>query len=141
MKRVNSYGSENGQSMVEFAFSLVILITLVVGIVDVGRALFTYMALRDAAQEGAQYASIHPTALSDIESRVRNGSDLLQSITADTVIQVTLIGSACTGNGITGQVSYNNFPLTMPFLGAILGSQTIAISTSVTDTILSPACT
>lgn len=141
MKRVNRYGSENGQSMVEFAFSLVILITLVVGIVDVGRALFTYMALRDAAQEGAQYASIHPTAISDIESRVRYGSDLLQSITDDIVIQVTVIGDPCTGNGIAVQVSYNNFPLTMPFLGAILGTQTITITTSVTDTILSPACT
>lgn len=140
MKRVNRYGSENGQSMVEFAFSLVILITLVVGIVDVGRALFTYMALRDAAQEGAQYASIHPEDLDDIKERVYNGSDLLRSIRADTDIEVTVIGVPCTGNGIKVQVSYENFPLTMPFLGAILGSQTIAISTSVTDTILRPGC-
>jgi Flp pilus assembly protein TadG len=46
---------ENGQSMVEFAFGMVILMIILVGIVDLGRAFFTFMALRDAAQEGAVY--------------------------------------------------------------------------------------
>jgi len=42
---------EKGQSLVEFAFGLVILMILISGIVDLGRAFFTYMALNDAAQE------------------------------------------------------------------------------------------
>ena len=46
--------------------SLVILLTLLAGLVDFGRAFFTYVALRDAAQEGAAYASVsNPYPLQD----------------------------------------------------------------------------
>jgi hypothetical protein len=54
-------------------------------------------------------------------------------------ITVTLVGTACTGNGIRVTATYPDFPITMPFMGAILG-QTIPISATVVDTILSPAC-
>lgn len=135
---------EKGQSLVEFAFSIVVLLLLVAGAVDLGRALYTYMGLRDAAQEGALYASTNPTLESEIESRVRNSSNLLQGLTADasanTNVQVILYGDACTNNAVKVRVSYANFPLTMPFLGTFVGSQTVGISAEVTDTILSPAC-
>ena len=38
---------EQGQSLVEMAVALVMLLLLVGGIVDIGRAYFTYMAMRD----------------------------------------------------------------------------------------------
>jgi Flp pilus assembly protein TadG len=137
--------NEKGQSLVEFAFSIVVLLLLVAGVVDLGRALYTYMGLRDAAQEGALYGSTNPTLNSEIESRVRNSSNLLQSITADaganTSVQITILGTACTNNGIKVRVTYANFPITMPFIGALIGNQSIGISAEVTDTILSPACT
>jgi Flp pilus assembly protein TadG len=140
----NPARNEKGQSLVEFAFSLVVLLLLVAGVVDLGRALYTYMGLRDAAQEGALYGSTNPTLNSEIESRVRNSSNLLQDISADananTSVQVTVLGSACTNNAINVRVSYTNFPITMPFLGTIIGSQTVGISADVTDTILSPSC-
>ncbi len=136
--------SEKGQSMMEFAFGMVFLLIMLAGIVDGGRALFTYMALRDGAQEGALYASTNPTGLAEIESRVRQSSNLLSDITKDekakTSVQIKISGPACTGNAITVRVAYENFPITMPFLGALLGSQSIGISASVTDTILSPGC-
>ena len=135
---------EKGQSLVEFAFSIVVLLLLVAGAVDLGRALYTYMGLRDAAQEGALYASTNPTLNSEIESRVRHSSNLLQGLSEDasanTSVQVTVYGSACTNNAIKVRVAYTNFPLTMPFLGTLVGSQTIGISAEVTDTILSPSC-
>jgi Flp pilus assembly protein TadG len=49
---------EEGQSLVELAMSLILLLTLLAGLVDFGRAFFTYVALRDAAQEGASFASV-----------------------------------------------------------------------------------
>ena len=45
--------SEKGQSMMEFAFGMVFLLIMLAGIVDGGRALFTYMALRDGVKEAA----------------------------------------------------------------------------------------
>jgi Flp pilus assembly protein TadG len=135
---------ENGQSLMEMALTMSILLILLVGIVDIGRALFTYLALRDAAQEGALYGSTSPTSTSDIETRVWNSSTLLQNLAddpnADTNIAVTLIGSPCTGNGIQVRVSYENFPITMPFLGTLIGRQTVPISSTIVDTILAPAC-
>jgi Flp pilus assembly protein TadG len=138
------YSSENGQSMMEFAFGMVFLLIILAGIVDGGRALFTYMALRDGAQEGALYGSTNPTGNAEIENRVRQSSNLLTEITNDekasTSVQINVSGPACTGNAITVRVAYDNFPITMPFLGALLGSQSVPIRASVTDTILSPGC-
>jgi len=44
-----------GQSMVEFALSSVVLLLLVGGIVDIGRALFVTETLSNAAREGARH--------------------------------------------------------------------------------------
>jgi Flp pilus assembly protein TadG len=135
---------EGGQSLTELAITMSLLLILLVGIVDLGRAFFTYMSLRDAAQEGALYGSTTPTSTSDIEARVWNSSTLLQNLAddsnADTNVVITVIGSPCTGNGIQVRVSYENFPITMPLLGALIGRQTVPISSTIVDTILSPAC-
>ena len=132
--------TEKGQSLVEFGIGLFILIILLAGSVDAGRALVTYMALREAAQEGALYGSTNPTANSLIEDRVQDSSDVLQSIGADADVEIQLIGSACTGNGIRVRVTYEDFPITMPFMGTLIGSQTVPISASAANTILRPPC-
>jgi Flp pilus assembly protein TadG len=136
--------SERGQSMVEFAFGFVVLLLLLSGAVDGGRALFTYMALRDSAQEGALYGSTNPTATNEIITRVKQSSDILQGLSSQdpTHLKVDVIvsGDGCTGDPITVKVNYSNFQITMPLLGGFIGSQNIGISSSVTDTILSPAC-
>jgi Flp pilus assembly protein TadG len=138
------FSRERGQSMTELALILVFILLLLAGVVDLGRAFFTYMALREAAQEGALYGSTNPTDDANIETRARNASNLLQDLSsdpnADTSVTVTITGGACTGNAITVTVSYDNFPITMPFIGSFVGSQTIPISASITDTILSPSC-
>jgi len=61
--------SQEGQSLIEFAISLVVLLIMLAGIVDSGRALFTYLALRESAEEGALYGSTDPTNSSAIEAR------------------------------------------------------------------------
>lgn len=154
--------SERGQSLIEFALTMALLLLLLSGLVDLGRAIFTYMALREAAQEGAMYGSVYPTMTANIEDRVMNSSNVLQvlendsgsgtaslsfeggeAVSAGEVIDISVSypdGASCAGNGIRVGVEYSQFPLTMPFLGAIIGSQTINISASATDTILTPAC-
>lgn len=146
MKNKTHQLKEHGQSLLEFSVSMVFVLVLLAGLVDLGRGLFTYMALRDAAQEGAAYGSINPTATSTIEDRVFGSSTMLQSLkdqyggSAPIDIQVDVIGSPCTGNGIEVLVTYEDFSLSMPFVGAFLGSQTVDISASAANTILSPKC-
>ena len=52
--------SEHGQSLVELAVTLPILILILLGTLDVGMGIFSYSMLRDAAQEGAFYGSFNP---------------------------------------------------------------------------------
>jgi len=133
--------SEQGQSLVEFAISLVIILLLLVGIVDASRALFTYLSLRDAAEEAALYGSLQPDDTSGIRSRARNNSDLIRGLpSADVSITITYTGAHCTGNSIGVQIAYTNFPLTMPLLGTFIGRQTVPIRATVTNTILTPKC-
>src|SRR5450759_5994863 len=49
--------SQRGQSMVEFALSSVLLLLLVGGLVDVGRAIYISEALSNAAREGARHGA------------------------------------------------------------------------------------
>lgn len=137
-------GSEKGQSLTELAITLTLILVLLAGVVDVGRAFFTWTALREAAQEGALYGSTNPTDTIGIELRINNASNLMQGITADPdadlQITITTAGGNCTGGIIRVRVEYLNFPITMPFLGSILGRQTTPITANIIDTILSPAC-
>jgi Flp pilus assembly protein TadG len=46
-----------GQAIVEFAIALPILLILMVGILEVGRAIFIYSAVTNASREAVRYAS------------------------------------------------------------------------------------
>ncbi len=51
---------QRGQSLVELAISLTVMLLLLSGAVTFGMALFSYVAIRDAAQEGALFGSFNP---------------------------------------------------------------------------------
>jgi Flp pilus assembly protein TadG len=148
--------SERGQSLVEFALTITFVVMLLAGLVDLGNAFFSFVALRDAAQDGAVYAALYPIQdtnsnarydsgeplnTSEIVSRVRNASSSPIDLTDATkvTVNVSFSGDPCQGNTVTVSVTYN-YPISVPFLGAILGSNTIPITASVTNTILAPAC-
>jgi hypothetical protein len=134
---------ELGQSLMEFSISLIIFFILLAGIVDLGRMFFTYMALRDAAQEGAAYGSVNPMMVGDIINRVRGVSKLpvnfSQDINEPEVIIIKHQEFPCAGNEIIVTVE-TNYLLTMPLIGTILGRQSIPISATATDHILRPPC-
>ncbi len=143
----NSKNHETGQSIAEFAVGAMVILMLLVGIADFGRALFTYIALRDAAQEGAVYGSICPTDITRIEEYARKASNYPVNLSDTTTVSVacaymdgsnTVCGSSVPspGIGIQVTVSYPHFQITMPLLGSIIGSQTLPLSATVTDTIL-----
>lgn len=60
-----------GQSLVEFALLLPILLLLAVMLLDLGRAIYYYSVIYNAAREGARYGIIHPEDSSGIESAAR----------------------------------------------------------------------
>ena len=132
---------ERGQSLVELAISLTIILLLLAGAVDFSIAYFSFSAMQDAAQEGALYGSINPDDEGGIITRVRNASsnpvDLADTDLVDVI--VTVAEDACEGDEIRVNVIYD-YPISMPFIGTIIGSQQITLNASVTDTILQPVC-
>lgn len=132
---------ERGQSMIELALVLTMLMVLLAGTVDLGRAFFTWLAMRDAAQEGAAYASIKPLETMKTEDRVRfNLTDTIPDQLTSVAVNIGYVGPRCLGSTVTINVVYNNFPITMPFLGTLLGSQTIPIKATINNTIIAPVC-
>ena len=151
-KETTKRSKEKGQSMTEFALALVLLLTLVAGIGDLGRMFFAYIIIRDAAQEGAVYGSIAdksdlPNLQTEVESRVKeaftdpdNPSDTPIDIN-QLQVQTTLIGATCAAPGSAVRVKVDYVvPVTMPFLGAIIGSQQMPMTATVENAILSPIC-
>lgn len=55
----NAPAGQRGQGLVEFALVSVLLIPLLVGFFDVGRAVYTNNSLASAARQGARFASIN----------------------------------------------------------------------------------
>jgi hypothetical protein len=139
IRQIKSNKKEQGQSIVELALSITILMVLLAGTIDLGRAFFTWLALRDAAQEGASYGSIYPSRLDLIRERVWDNLDhVINNPRTEVDINIGYVDHPCLGNTILVNVDYPDFPLAMPFLGMILGSQTIPIHATVNDAILKP---
>lgn len=154
-KKPNRTGHERGQSLIELAISLPVIILLLLGTVDFGMAIFSYAIIRDAAQEGALYGSFNPDNKSEIENRARNISpegegEIFSSpvnLTDRELVQVEVkaIGNSCQGttggeaNSLRVRVRYY-YPIMMPMIGTIIGSDTIPLTGSATNVILQPPC-
>ena len=152
---MKNHNNERGQSLVELSISILILLLLLVGAVEFGMAFFQFVQLRDAAQEGALYGSLHPkdTDFPAIRDRVKYSSQspIKLSELPDSAIEITLINGSLTGcegstfvngvpvtNGIEVKVSYDH-DVFMPFMKQIVGDK-IQLNATVTDTILQPRC-
>ncbi len=151
MTRVKYSRNIKGQSFVELSVLITFLVVLLAGVVDLGRAYYILLEMRDAAQEGASYGTYSPTAFSEIEARVRDTMKYPIDLSDPAIVQVvpslTNPPNGCSGfdpttlepNGIEVSILYQ-FPISMPFLGAIIGGQEIPLVAAVSNTILQPQC-
>lgn len=119
-----------GQSLVEFAVSLVIIMIFLSGAVELGIGLFQFIQLRDAAQEGALFGSICQD-YTKIEARARYASNAPLDL-SDESVMVDI--EQTDDNGIRVSMFYDH-TVFMPFASAFAG-KTIRIHASVVDTIL-----
>lgn len=141
---------QKGQSLVELALSMTLLFILLAGIVDFGRAIMAYFVLQDAAEEGIVFGTSFPTDCNQIFDRIHNNIDN-QINNNNTIIDVRIeddAGVFQTCYAIPFEQVYagklmrikitNDFPLTMPFLGTIIGGQTIPLTITTNGVILRP---
>lgn len=135
-----------GQSLVELAISLTVILMLLLGAIEISLALFQFVTIRDAAQEGALYGSINPNDNAGIKLRALAAADDIMPDLTDANITITKPSPACEGvadngtlNAITVQIQYAH-NIAFPLVGPMIGSNTIPLTASVTNTILQPSC-
>ena len=127
--------SLKGQSLVEFALTLPLLLLILIGILDLGRITATYVILENAAREGARYGATHPGQTTGITQRAR--AEASGSIVNSTQIQITCDPSNCSGSLGSPLKVYASYPFTFITTYLFAGLNTLNISTNATFQIMS----
>ena len=102
---------ERGQSLVETAVVLPILLLLVAAIVDFGRAFDAYIVLTNAAREGARFGSTNPELPEDdvkqlvVDNVLGSGTNITQ-MTGFTAANVTVEGQVEGSEEVKVTVTY-----------------------------------
>jgi Flp pilus assembly protein TadG len=111
-----SIRDERGQSLVEFAITLPLLLLLVLGTFDLGLGFKTYMALTNAAREGVRAITLYPSdqnlAYTRIEaeaSKVGLTDDLLAE--RHYTVSISPSGPYKAGDRVTVNVHHEYEPL------------------------------
>ena len=137
---------ESGQALVEAGLVFILILLLLGGLVEFGWAYFHYLALQDAAGEGAAYGTMFPTwhyatdnaNPNNVEYRVRNESQTqILDWTSPTTTVAINAPFTTPGNQITVTVTYD-YELITPLLAGLVSDGTINLRATAVQTILSP---
>lgn len=85
-KRFSEANGSRGAVLIEMALLAPLLVLLLLGIVDFGRALTAQIALVEAAEAGAIYAAYNPAPIVDIQTRVIENTDAPVIFLTDVVV-------------------------------------------------------
>jgi Flp pilus assembly protein TadG len=135
MPTIRTSDGESGVAVVEFALVAPLLLILVFGIIDLGRAYSTLNQLAASAREGARVAAVLPNpengaSQTQIKQTVRRFSErqLGGAPVADNQIFVTLDRTVGT---VTVEVRAYSFQLVTPLVG-LAGFRTVPITRRAT---------
>jgi len=118
---------ERGQSLVELALVLPLLLLLVVGIIDFGRAYNNYIIITNAAREGARAASHFPDQPEYVKTVVRQ--EAADSGLDAEAISITISGGALSGDMIEVSAEYDFDTILGSFVGPAYSTLTLRSST------------
>lgn len=103
--KANFKKNKKGQSLVETALVLPILLLILTGIIDFGIMFNNYLLIGNAAREGARSAAIGSTD-AQISSKVNEVASLLDS---------TKLSVEITPDGVTGRTAGNSVKVTVKY--------------------------
>jgi Flp pilus assembly protein TadG len=123
--------SDEGQAVVEFALIVPVLMLLVVGVFEFGRAWSAHQAVTDAAREGARTAVIaDPTITEDSVRKVVRNALAAVSLDADlAVIELTGVDDP-TGEPARVAVRYPYQLSMLKVLGGTSGGGAVTLGTA-----------
>lgn len=114
---MKSLRNEKGQSLVEFAILLPILLLLLMGILEFGIMLNSYLTINNSAREGARLGIVAGSDL-EINQLIATISPNLDS--GNIIVNITPSeGNRISGGTLTVEVIYN-YQVTIPIISNIL---------------------
>ena len=155
----HSKRKERGQSLIEVALTLPILLLILSGLLDVGRVYYIYIALEEGAQEAATFLAQNPWCIeptdepppgavlgncdnpNNAEFRVLNASqqeiELARLHDIEYNFPLDLNGDPVVGIGstITVTIQYD-FPLVTPLLRDLVGEDGITLTARASHLII-----
>lgn len=123
---------QRGQSLVEVALAMPLLLLIMAGLLDLGRAYFTFVSISDAAEEGAAYAAFYPDDHSLIRERAAQASSGL--IDLDTSM-VSVAGGTTSGSPITVTVTFD-LELLTPIFREFVDDNTLTMRATAVQAII-----
>ncbi len=117
MRRFARRPAKRGQALVEFALIIPIFILLVMGIFDLGRAVYGFNTINNAAREGARLAIVDQTPAHVVGEATGSGTNL-GTLPSDVTVTYTCANINCIAK-VT--VRYNWQAVT-PIIGSLLGT-------------------
>lgn len=112
-RRKGGRWGERGSNLIEFALTLPLLLWIMFGVFDLGRAVFAQNVISNAAREGARYAIIYPEDTDGIVQRVETSAFGLDLNKLAVEVNSTL-------TTVTVSVTYS-FTAVTPLIGILLG--------------------
>ena len=106
--------AREGQSIAELALLLPLLVMILVGCLDVGRAFSVWMVVNNATREGARYASLMPYDAAGIEERTRLDVQA-EGLTEPLTVTVEMPYGCVSGKSVGVTAEYS-LPLLTSFL-------------------------
>ena len=122
-------GQENsrGQSLVEFALVIPLVLLMFMGIVDLGRAVFAYNAVSNGAREGMRLAVVNQSEAA-IQDKVRSASSGISA--ADVTTTFTPCPTPQIGCLRASPSAIQWLPIT-PIISNLVGPITLTTTTSM----------
>ena len=107
--------TKDGQAFVEFALVVPLLMLIIIGIFDLGFAVYARNTISDAAREGARTGIVLSATDAQITDRVQKAAPALSNL------QITIVPATTRtfGQPITVTVVYTYVPIT-PLIGRIV---------------------
>jgi Flp pilus assembly protein TadG len=128
---MNNRNRERGSAMVETAICIPLLLVLMVGIFEVGRAYETWQVLTNAAREGARMAVMPSGSTADTTALVRaymSNGQLTKAATASVVVNeaasITVNGNPVSASMVTVDYPFE-FIMLQPVVRLVSPSATV----------------
>lgn len=126
--RASALSREAGQSLVEFALVLPLVLSILFGIVEFGRGFQSWLAITNAAAYGARTGAVGASAVA-IDTATRDAAASLDPVLLDVQIANA---QGPPGTAVNVQVTYD-LPMITPIFAVLLPGGVISLTADATQ--------